>query len=97
MHENHEIFIGAIKDNRKLILTHYSGVEKFYITTSVIPVYYRSSISNWSEDIYYFWDSQADSNRLLVLKSSQIKFMELTNESFAKTDYKIEPENGKEC
>jgi len=96
VHEEHGIFIRAVKDNKKVILAHHSGVEEFYITKLLIPVYYRPSASRWSEDIYYFWDSEARGNRLLVLQTSQIKFMELSDESFAKADYQIEPESGKE-
>jgi hypothetical protein len=96
MHKEHGIFIRAIKDNKKVILTHHSGVEEFYITKLLVPVYYRPSVSNWSKDIYYFWDSEAKGNRLLVLQSSQIKFMELSEESFAKANYEIKPESDKD-
>ena len=95
MHENHDIFIKAIKTNSKIILIYYGGEEKLYVTKLVIPVYFRPSNSAWDTDIYYFWDSQARSHRLLILQFSQIKSMELSDESFAKADY-MNSENDKD-
>jgi len=86
MHRNHEIFTKALKSNRKIILTYHSSAGKLYISKLVIPLYFWSSESKRDTDIYYFWDSQAKGNRMLILKSSQIISMELSDESFAKAD-----------
>ena len=86
MYKNHEIFTQAAKENRKIILTYYSGTQKLYLTKKLIPVRYRHSDSERNSDVYYFWDSKAKSNKMLVLSSSNIKSMELSEEGFGKAD-----------
>ena len=86
MQENHEMFTQAVKDNRKITLIYYSDVEKSYLKKLVIPIYFRSSNSRWDTDIYSFWDSQAKSSHLLVLASTQIKSIELSDKAFGKAD-----------
>ena len=96
MHKDHKVFMQALKDNRKIILTYFSNMKDFYITKLLIPVYHRSAFSKWSTDIYYFWNSEADGNRMLALPTTKIKFMKLSNEIFKEANY-VKPENNKEC
>ena len=83
---NKQIFTQALKSNRKIILTYHNGAGKLHISELVIPLYFCPSESKQDTDIYYLWNLQVKYNRMLILKSSQIISMELSDEGFTKTD-----------
>ena len=83
---NKQIFTQSLKSNRKIILTYHNGAGKLHVSELVIPLYFCPRESKPDTDIYYLWNLQVKCNRMLILKSSQIISMELSDEGFAKTD-----------
>ena len=98
MHEDHEIFIQAVKDRKKIILTYFCGEHSLYLTRLCVPIdYYKPAVSEGGSDCYYFWDSEANvGGRMLRLPPSQVKYMELSDETFDPNDYTI-PQNNSHC
>lgn len=87
---DHDIFIQAVKDRKKIILTYFSGQQSLYLTRLCVPVQFNCSGSEDSSDCYYFWDPEADiGERLLGLFPSQIAYMEISDEIFDPADYII--------
>ena len=90
---DHDIFIQATENKKKVILTYFSGEQSLYLTRLCVPIQYNCSASEDAPDCYYFWDSEADvGERLLALSPSQIAYMELSDEIFDPAEYII-PEN----
>jgi hypothetical protein len=91
---DHDVFIQAVKNKKKVILTFFSGQQYLYLTRLCVPVQFTSSEKGNSSKCYYFWDSEADvGERLLALKPSQITYMELSDETFDPADYIIPETN----
>ncbi len=89
---NHNVFIQAVNDKKKIILTYFSGQQYLYLTRLCVPVQFSSTDLEDASGCYYFWDSEADTGeRLLALTPSQITNMELSDETFNPADY-IVPE-----
>lgn len=87
---DHDIFIEATKDRKKIILTYFSGQKSFYLTRLCVPIQFSPSDSKEDSDWYYFWDSEAEvGERLLALPPSEIAYMELSDEIFDPADYII--------
>lgn len=87
---DHDIFIQAIKDKKKIILTYFSGEQSLYLTRLCVPIEFICSDSEDTADCYYFWDSEADiGERLLGLFPSQIAYMDFSDETFDPADYII--------
>ena len=87
---DHDIFIQATKNKKKIILTYFSGERSLYLTRLCVPIQFCSSESEDTSDRYYFWDSEADlGERLLSLSPSQIAYMDLSDETFDPADYII--------
>ena len=88
---NHDIFIQAVKDRKKVILTYFSGFQNLYLTRLCVPIHFSPSGSEDNNtDCYYFWDSEADvGERLLALTPSDIAYMELSDDIFDPNDYII--------
>lgn len=85
---NHDIFIQATKDRKKIILTYFSGQKSLYMTRLCVPIQFAPSDSQDESECYYFWDSEADvGERLLALPPSEIAYMELSDEIFDPNDY----------
>ncbi len=90
---DHDIFIQATENKKKVILTYFSGEQSLYLTRLCVPIEFNRSDSENTPDRYYFWDSEADvGERLLALTPSQIAYMDLSDESFDPAEYII-PEN----
>jgi len=88
---DHEIFIQATKDKKKIILTYFSGEQSLYLTRLCVPIEFNRSDSEDISDCYYFWDSEAEvGKRLLALSPSQIAYMESSDETFDPADYIIQ-------
>ena len=87
---NHDIFIKATKDRKKVILTYFSGQQNLYMTRLCIPIQFDPSESEYDSECYYFWDSEADvGERLLAMPPSEITYIELSDETFDPNDYII--------
>jgi hypothetical protein len=84
MHIDHDIFVQAIQNTRKIRLTFYDDKRKFNFTRLSVPIHYRSPRTKSDcSDCYYFWIPEADTNRhFLRLLPSQIVSMDLTEEAF---------------
>ena len=88
MHEDHDIFIQAVKSNKKILLTYYDDELNLYLTRLCIPMNYGKPGSEGGSDYYSFWVEYAQiSERALDLYPSQIKYMELSDEVFNPADY----------
>ena len=88
MHDDHNIFIQAVKSCKKILLTYYDKELNLYLTRLCVPVDYGEPDSKVDSDYYYFWVEYAQvGERMLGLNSSQIKFMNLSDEVFNPADY----------
>jgi hypothetical protein len=88
MHNDHTIYIQAVKKNKRVILTYFSGQQNLFLTKLCVPVYFKPPNSHGENGCYYFWDEEAEiGERILSLTQSQIEFMELSDESFNPADY----------
>ena len=94
MHQDHDTFVQAVKDRKKIILTYFSGVQKLDLTILCIPVRYSPPVSQGGSEWYCFWDPEADvGERVLRLESSRIRYIELSDEPFDLADYAISEAN----
>ena len=94
MHCDHDLFIKAVKDRRKLILTYFSGKSYMYITRLCVPVSYSSPDTAEDSEYYYVWDPESDvGERIIALPPSQIEHMGLSDETFDPNEF-IVPEQG---
>jgi len=90
MHNDHDTFVQAVKDKKKIILTYFSGIQKLDLTKLCIPLHYSPSVSQGEPDCYYFWDPEAEvGERMLGLETSKIRYIEISDESFNPADYPI--------
>jgi hypothetical protein len=88
MHQDHDIFIQAVTNRKKVILTYYSGIKKFYLTVICVPLRYSLPDSNGGPENYYFWDEVADiGKRLLELSPSQMVLMQISDETYNPSDF----------
>ncbi|MBN2180947.1 MAG: hypothetical protein JW715_03460 [Sedimentisphaerales bacterium] len=87
---DHDVFIQAVKTKSKIILTFFSGQQSLYLTRLCVPIEFNRSDPEDISGCYYFWDPEAEvGERLLVLRTSEIAFMELSDETFDPADYII--------
>jgi hypothetical protein len=83
MHADHDIFMQAVKDRRKVIVTYFSGEYKLNLTKICVPVRYDPTDAGEESDCYYFWDSEGEvGERVLGLRPSKIIYMEFGDETF---------------
>jgi len=81
MHKDHEKFIHAIEENRKVLLT-YLGNESDR-NVKCIPVDYGLPSKVHRHKCYYFWDPEAEiGKRLLAIPVWKVMIMELADEIF---------------
>jgi hypothetical protein len=83
MHLEHDIFVKAIRDKKRIKLT-FLNKEHGNIGDGLFgPVFYSPSASGDDSDFYYLWDFESGTgNNFLGLPPSQIVRMELTKEPF---------------
>jgi hypothetical protein len=90
MHDNHDVFVQAVKEQKMLIVTYSAGEYSLSLTRLCVPLEYSPSGAGDDSGCYYFWDSEADTGeRILVLPSSQIVYIQLSNETFDPAEYII--------
>ena len=92
MHDDHDKFIRAVKDRRKVIVTYFSGQFNLNLTSLCVPLEYEPSGGEEEPDSYYLWDPLGEiGERVLGLPASQIMYMELSDDTFEPDEY-IVPE-----
>ena len=90
MHDNHHIFMQALRDRRKVVLTYFCPERGLGLTGLCIPVDYEAPAGREDSDRYYFWHSdRALGERLLCLSPSQIGHMRLSKETFDPSEHII--------
>ena len=84
LHPDHDIFVRAIQDKRKVKLTFFSKEQALNVVRLCAAMYYsRGQTEGDDLDCYYFWDFEsAKGKRFLSFPPSQIANMELTEEPF---------------
>lgn len=84
MHCDHDIFVRAINEKRKVILNYLNDEHKLNFAKLCVLLYYRPSRIKRSEfECYYLWDLEDIAGKhFLRLPPSQIVSMELTEETF---------------
>lgn len=83
MHRDHNIFVRAIRDRKKVKLTFPSKEQGSSAERLFGPVFYSSSTAGDVPDCYYVWDFDCSTdNHFLGLVSSQIVSIEATEEPF---------------
>ena len=89
MHRNHDVFIHSLEQDTKLKLTFFSRKLGREVVSLCAPLHYIKSPINtvkeseYEQDCYYFWDFGAEKgDNFLVLSSSQVVSMELTDDVF---------------
>jgi len=90
MHQDHDNFARASEKRRKVILTYFSGEYGLNLTKLCVPLQYSAADEQANHGCYYLWDPEGDiGRRVLVLPSSKIMYMELSDDSFEPDDYII--------
>lgn len=90
IHEDHNKFVQAVKDRRKVIVTYFSGEYSLNLTKLYVPLQYSPSDGRDDSDRYYLWDPEGDiGRRVLVLPPSQVVYMELSDDTFEPDEYII--------
>jgi hypothetical protein len=88
--EKQDIFIKALRERKKILLTHFSGEQNLYLTRLCIPIEHIQPISENGSDFYYFWDPKADvGERIFGCPPSDIQYIESSEDSFNPDDYII--------
>jgi hypothetical protein len=88
--EKQDRFTEALNERKKILLTHFSGEQNLYLTRLCIPLEHIQPISENGSDFYYFWDENADvGERIFGCPSSEIHYIESSEESFNPNDYII--------
>jgi len=88
MHRQHDIFVSALRDKRKLFLSFLSSKNNLYSTKLCIPVSYSPPDSKDDSEYYRIWDSESEvGERLIDLPASGILYMELSSENFTPDEY----------
>jgi len=83
MHSDHDIFVQAMRDKRKVKLTFSSKEHGGRADKLCGPVFYSASAGGDDSGCYYLWDFESSSgNHFLVLPPSQIVGIELAEEHF---------------
>ncbi len=94
MHGDHDVFMRAIEQKRKLKVTWMGPGGQFSSAGLCVPIEYSPSSAELDSDCYYIWNPTGRlGQRLLRLVPSHIIAMELTKESFDPDEY-ITPEIG---
>ena len=92
MHRDHDIFVRAIKDKRKVKLVFLSDAGGNNAEKLCGPILYSPPAPAGESDWYYLWDFEGSSDkRVLGLPSNKIVSMEPTEETFNSGNF-ISPE-----
>jgi len=91
MHRDHNNFIRAIKDRRKIRLIYSSEDDdsSFFQAKLSAPIdYHPDRRATDKSDCYYFWDFEESNNgNPLILEPDKIISMDLDKETFDPSDF----------
>jgi len=94
MHDNHDVFVQALRDRRKVVLAYFCPERGFGFTGLCIPVDHKPVGGREDSGHYYFWHSdRVLGERLLCLSPSHIGHMSLSEQTFDPSEHII-PETG---
>jgi len=84
VHENHDIFLRAMGQEKKVKLTFFSRKHRRNLVRPCAPLHYsRGRVNGDDRDCYYFWDFDAPKGKnFLALSPSQIVSIEPTEDVF---------------
>lgn len=83
MHDSHDVFVEALRDRRKVVLTYSCPQRGFGLTGLCIPVDYKPGGDREDSGHYYFWHSgRIVGERLVCLSPSDIGHMRLSDQTF---------------
>jgi hypothetical protein len=79
----HEVFVRALREKKKVKLTFFSREQGCNAEKVCGPIVYSRPLARDDSDSYYFWDfDSGESEHLLCLSAPQIVSMELAEEPF---------------
>ncbi len=88
MHRDHDIFVRAIKDKRRVKLVFLSNTDGNNAEKLCGPMLYSPPAGAGESDWYYLWDFESSTDKhVLGFPSSKIVGMELTKEAFDPAKY----------
>ena len=83
MHCDHDVFLRAIRDKKKIELTFVDDERDQNKTKLFGPIKYGTHAAGIDPDCYYVWDFEGKGdNDFLVLAPSEIESIELAEEPF---------------
>lgn len=83
MHREHDIFVKAIRDRKRVKLTFFGNEQGDIVDGLFGPIFYSTSSGKEDSSCYYLWNFEGLTGKnLLGLPQSQIISMELTEEPF---------------
>ena len=83
MHRDHDIFIQAIKDRKKILIKHRSENGLDASTKVCCPLFYIPAGDKGSCDHYYFWeDEKSPKGNVVSVKADNIVHIGQTHEPF---------------
>ena len=89
MHRDHEIFVQAIQDKRKVKVTFFSDNDACNRVNLYAPMdFEQCDIEGVKSSRYYFWDFEKGTNGApQILQPNQIVSMTLDKEAFNPTEF----------
>ena len=88
MHRDHDIFARAIQEKKKVKLTFDSNERNDTGDGLFGPILYGKSVAGDNSDRYYLWDFDSEAvNNFIVLPSSRIASMKLSEEPFDSVEF----------
>ena len=88
MHRDHEVFLRAIQQRKKVKVTFFSKERHKTSTRLCGPIFYSPSVGGIDSGCYYFWDFGTDvDNHFLTFAPSRIVSMELAEEPFELVEF----------
>jgi hypothetical protein len=83
MHRDHNIFIQAIKDRKKILIKHRSENDRSASTKVCCPLFYIPARDNGISGHYYFWeDAKGLKSNVMSVKADNIVHIGQTHEPF---------------
>ncbi len=83
MHRDHEIFIQAIKNNKKILIKRRSESGRDASTKVCCPLFYVPAGDKGSCDHYYFWENEkGPKGNVVSVKAENIVHIGQTQEPF---------------
>lgn len=91
MHRNHDVFISALEDRRRVSLTFFSREDNSHLVRSCAPMDFGPSRrAKDQSDRYHLWDYDSDSeSHTLGLLPGQVVSIEATSVTFEPAEFVI--------